>query len=354
MNADNPIRFAVVGYGHIGRRHGELIHAHPEAELIAVCEPDPAAVTDLPAGVRPYADLETLLRAEPTVEVCSICTPNGFHAAQALQVLSDRRHVVIEKPMALQRVACEAVIHRALNVGRQVFCVMQNRYSPAVAWLRQLVTEGTLGPIASVQVNCFWNRDERYYFMPDGRPHPWHGDALLDGGVLFTQFAHFIDILYWLFGDIDQIHTRLAKARPWMPFPDSGVVSFRLQAGGLGGLHFSTAAYGRNFESTITVLGQRGVVQIGGQYMSELKYCQIEGVSAPDLPAASLPNTYRAGYEGSAANHHHVIQNVVDVLRGRCEVTTNALEGMKVVEIIERIYRAGQLGTEEGLIEKIL
>lgn len=340
MNAITPIRFAVIGYGHIGRRHADLIRAHPEAELLAICEPAPEAAIDLPAGVRYYTDLEALLRAEPELEVGNICTPNGLHAEQALRLLAERRHVVIEKPMALRRSDCEAIIHRALNVSRQVFCVMQNRYSPAVAWLKGLVADGALGAIASVQINCFWNRDERYYFQADGSPHPWHGDTSLDGGVLFTQFAHFIDILYWIFGDIEHIQTRLATARPWMPFADSGVVAFQLQGGGLGGIHFSTAAYGRNFESTITVLGERGVVQVGGQYMNELTHCQVAGVVTPDLPAAVRPNTYRAGYEGSAANHQHVIQNVVDVLRGRCEVSTNALEGMKVVDIIERIYRA--------------
>lgn len=335
-----PIRFAILGIGQIGKRHATIIDVHPECQLVALADVRPAKITGGDQWPVPYfPDLETLLQKGPAFDVLCICTPNGLHAQQALRALDARHHVVIEKPMGLRRADCEQVIHKSLNVSRQVFCVMQNRYSPPIRLLKGLIEEKKLGEIQLLQIHCFWNRDDRYYRLPDGSPHPWHGTATLDGGVLFTQFAHFIDILYWIFGDIDVIRTDLANFRHQhnTAFADSGHVLFRLHRGGLGNLSFSTATYDTNFESAITVLGERGTIKIGGQYMNEVTYCHVADFDRPALPPANPPNDY-GPYQGSAANHHFVIQNVVDVLQGRQEVTTNALEGMKVVDIIERMY----------------
>ncbi|MCB0635404.1 MAG: Gfo/Idh/MocA family oxidoreductase [Lewinella sp.] len=335
-----PIRFAVVGVGHIGKRHAAIIAGHPEAELVALCDvcpPEELGLANDQRAVPFYDSLDDLLADGLEVDVVNICTPNGLHAEQAIQALAARRHVVIEKPMALHRQDAERVIHQALHAGRQVFCVMQNRYSPAAAWLKEVVEQGHLGDLHLVQLSCLWNRDERYYRLPNAEPHPWHGSPELDGGVLFTQFAHFIDLLYWVFGDIGHIRAQFANRRGLTPFPDTGEVQFTLRNGALGSLQFSTAIWDRNFHSSITVAGSRGSLQIAGQYMNELTHCHIEGLEPPTLAPTPPPNDY-GGYTGSAANHHFVIQNVIDTLRGHGRITTNALEGMKVVEIIERIY----------------
>lgn len=334
------IRFAVLGCGHIGRRHAAIIDGHEECQLVALADVRAAAETGADQWQVPYfSSLQALLEQGPDFEVLCICTPNGLHAEHALQALQAKRHVVIEKPMGLRRADCERIIHQALTASRQVFCVMQNRYSPPVAWLKSVVEAGRLGHIHQLQINCFWNRDDRYYFTEDGQRHPWHGHLELDGGVLFTQFAHFIDILYWIFGDVEVLKTDLANVghQHSTDFADSGTVLFRLLSGGLGSFSFSTATHAANFESTITILGEKGTVKIGGQYMNEVEFCRIEDYTMPELPAANPPNHY-GPYQGSAANHHFVMQNVVDVLKDRQQVTTNALEGMKVVEIIERMY----------------
>lgn len=339
MNSPNAIRFAVAGCGHIGKRHAAIIDQHPECKLTGLCDilPKKALAVDH-FDVPFFSSLEQLLREGPECDVVCICTPNGLHAEQCVRALEARRHVVVEKPMALRKSECERIIFKALNVSRQVFCVMQNRYSPQVRWLKEVVSSGRIGEIQMVQTNCFWNRDDRYY-RPGGQAHPWRGRRELDGGTLFTQFAHFVDILYWIFGDIRDIRSDFEdfRHRHSTDFEDSGNVQFRFVNGGMGSLVFSTALWDRNFESTITVLGSRGAVKIGGQYMNKVEYCHIQDYITPKLEPASPPNVYQ-GYTGSAANHHFVIQNVVDVLKGRKEATTNALEGMKVVEIIERIY----------------
>ena len=335
------IKFAIVGCGHIGNRHAAMIRENGECELVALCDTRPKEETGNETNSIPYYhDIEMMLNEVQDIEVVCICTPNGLHSKQAILCLSNKKHVVIEKPMGLTKVECENIIFKALNVSRQVFCVMQNRYSPPVKWLKEIVSEGRLGDILTVEINCYWNRDDRYYFK-NGEHHKWHGIKDLDGGTLFTQFSHFIDILYWVFGDVENIHTRL---RDFLhthstDFEDSGIVSFDLVSGGIGSFVFSTAVWDKNMESSITVIGSQGTLKIGGQYMDKVVYCNIKDYEMPQLDAVNPPNDY-GQYKGSAANHHYLIQNVVDVLKDRKETTTNALEGMKVVDIIERIYAA--------------
>lgn len=335
LPTEHQIKFAVVGCGHIGKRHAEMIARHPECALVALCDVRPAEETGVAAmGVPVFADMDAMLAAVPGIDVVNICTPNGLHAPQSIKALEARKHVVCEKPMALTKASCEAVLYKALQVHRTVFGVMQNRYSPPSQWIKDVVDQGLLGDIHLVQVNCYWNRDERYY-----KPGSWKGTADLDGGTLFTQFSHFIDILYWLFGDITDIRGRFAdfNHQDLTAFEDSGLVTFRFLNGGMGCLNYSTAVWDRNLESSLTVIGSKGSVKIGGQYMDKVEHCHIQGYTMPDLAPTNPANDYGA-YKGSANNHGYIIDNVVDTLKGRNTMTTNALEGLKVVEIIERIY----------------
>ncbi|HMD00631.1 MAG TPA: Gfo/Idh/MocA family oxidoreductase, partial [Ferruginibacter sp.] len=168
----------------------------------------------------------------------------------------------------------------------------------------------------------------------------WHGSKQLDGGVLFTQFSHFIDIMFWLFGDIENINSRVMNFnhKDLTEFDDSGFVNFQFVNGGMGSINFSTSVWEENLESSITIIAQNGTVKVGGQYMNDVQVCNIKGYVMPELASSAPPNDYGA-YKGSAANHHFFFENVVKVLQGGDSITTNALEGMKVVEIIERIYR---------------
>lgn len=330
------IKFVVIGCGHIGKRHMEMISQNPSAKLVAAV--DIKEKYDLNINEKYdlnfYPSIEDLLENESDIDVACICTPNGLHAAQAMQFLDHKTHVVCEKPMGLKKAECEEIIFKALTESKQVFCVMQNRYSPPSAWLKEIVSSGALGKINMVQINCYWNRDDRYYSKSD-----WKGTADLDGGTLFTQFSHFIDIMYWVFGDITNIEGKFRNFthQNSTQFEDSGVVSFDFISGGLGVLNYSTAIWDSNMESSITVIGEKGSVKVGGQYMDKVEYCHVENYKMPTLAPVNQPNDY-GSYKGSAANHHYVIENVIDTLNGKKTATTNALEGLKVVEIIERIY----------------
>ncbi|MDR2920973.1 MAG: Gfo/Idh/MocA family oxidoreductase [Tannerella sp.] len=338
METQQKVRFAVVGCGHIGKRHAEMIARDADAELVALCDVQPKELLGIEQYDVPFfSDYIEMLQNVPNIDVVNVCTPNGLHATMAIQAIEAGFHVVIEKPMALTVADAEKVIFASLKYRKQVFCVMQNRYSPPSIWIKQLIESGQLGEIYMVQLNCYWNRDERYY-KSDG----WHGTAELDGGTLFTQFSHFIDIMYWLFGDIDNIQARFSDFNHAVltDFEDSGIVNFRFVNGcGMGSLCYSTSVWNRNLESSLLIVAENGSVKIGGQYMNEVVECHIKGYQMPELAPTNPGNDYGA-YKGSAQNHHYVIRNVVNVLKGNPaeSITTNVLEGMKVVDIIERIY----------------
>ncbi|UPQ75431.1 Gfo/Idh/MocA family protein [Chryseobacterium nepalense] len=331
----NKIKFAVVGCGHIGKRHAEMISRNSECELVALIDIRDKSLLGIESYNVPFfKSLDDFLNSGIETDVINIASPNGFHFEQAYLAISAGKHVVVEKPMALKKQHAEKLIFQALHKHKQIFAVMQNRYSPPSAWIKEMIESGKLGQVYMVQLNCYWNRDSRYY-----KPESWHGKIELDGGTLFTQFSHFIDIMYWLFGDITNIQGKFAdfNHKDLTDFEDSGFVNFDFVEGGMGSLNYSTSVWNQNLESSMTIIAENGSVKIGGQYMDKVEVCNIKDYTMPQLPPTNPGNDYGA-YKGSAANHHYIIENVVDVLKERNTITTNALEGLKVVDIIERIY----------------
>lgn len=330
------IKCAVVGCGHIGKRHMEMIAGNAGAELVAICD----IRTKQELGIEEFSvpffsSIDTLLDSNLKIDVINICTPNGLHAEMAISALKSGKHVVLEKPMALSTRDAEHIIYTSLQVNKHVFCVMQNRYSPPSVWIKEMVESRKLGKIYMVQLNCYWNRDDRYY-----KHGNWHGNSDLDGGTLFTQFSHFIDIMYWLFGDITNIHAKFKdfNHKNLTDFEDSGIVSFDFKREGVGCINYSTAVWNKNLESSVTVVAENGSIKIGGQYMNKVEYCHVKDYEMPKLSPTNPGNDYGA-YMGSAQNHIYVIENVVEVLNGKDIITTNAMDGLKVVGIIERIYK---------------
>jgi len=332
-----PVKFAVIGCGHIGKRHAEMICRNPKAALVALIDVKEKSSLKIDAYNIPFfQSLEEFLRSGIAADVINIATPNGLHAQQALQCLNAQKNIVIEKPIAITKADAEKIIFKALNVHKYVFAVMQNRYSPPSVWIKEMIESGKLGKIFMVQMNCYWNRDERYY-----KKDAWHGTKKLDGGSLFTQFSHFVDIFYWLFGDIQNIQTKLRcfNHEGLTEFEDSGLVTFDIVNGGIGSINFSTSVWDKNMESSMTLIAENGSIKIGGQYMEQIEYCHVKDYTMPQLPKTNPGNDY-GGYQGSAANHAYVIENVINVIHSNSSITTNALEGLKVVDIIERIYAA--------------
>lgn len=333
---NKPVSFAVIGCGHIGKRHIALIQSMEGVSLKAICDTNPAiALLADSCGVPFFLSCESLLASGIPFDVLSIATPNGFHVTHATQGLNAGKHVIIEKPLALTVSEGNAIRQAAIRNDKQVFCVMQNRYSPTAIWLKSLLENQILGEIYFIQVNCFWNRDDRYY-----TPDSWHGKKGIDGGPLFTQFSHFADILYWLFGEIEEINPRFFNFNHQhnTEYEDSGIIHFTFrEKKGAGSFQYSTSLWDTNMESSITIIGQKGSVKVGGQYMNKIEYAHIQDYTPPILPEAALPNDY-GGYKGSAANHLYIFENVLAVLKKNAAIDIPIEEGIAVIKMIEDIY----------------
>jgi predicted dehydrogenase len=229
------------------------------------------------------------------------------------------------------------MIQEAEKANKRLFAIKQNRFNPPVAAVKQIIDEGKLGQIHSVQLSCFWNRNEDYY------KDSWKGTQDMDGGTLFTQFSHFVDLLYWMIGDVRNAYalTGNFSHKNIIDFEDTGVVALEFNNGALGTINYTVNSYGKNMEGSLTIFGEKGTVKIGGQYLNELEYQNIEGFKIENLPQGNTANNY-GNYQGSMSNHDKIYENLVDVLTNDGVITTNAFEGLKTVEIIEKIYKSAQ------------
>ena len=331
------LRFAVLGFGNIGQRHAQHIAAQSGAALSAICDTD-RSKRQMASGNYPqipvFESLEDLLISGNKADVLCVCTPNGLHAAHAIAALEAGLHVVVEKPMALSVAECDAMIAAAKKANRQLFAVKQNRYNPPVQAVKTLIENGQLGKVFLVQVNGFWNRNDAYYSQSS-----WRGTKELDGGCLFTQFSHFVDILYYLNGPVTAAQGIISNYlhRHNTAFEDTGSFTLRAANGATVSFAFTTGAFRKNMEGSITVFGEKGTVKIGGQYLNTIEYQQLEGGEITLMDSGKLPNQYGA-YEGSMSNHDLVIQNVVATLNGHEPMMTTAEEGREVVRIIQLMY----------------
>lgn len=331
------INFAIIGCGRIGQRHAT--HAKNNGILKAVCDTDPEKANQMAAlyNANPYYSIEDLLLGEREIDVVAICTPNGLHSQHAIKALEAGHHVLCEKPMAISVSDCGAMIQAAERNNRRLFAIKQNRFNPPVAAVKEAIDKGILGRIYSVQLSCFWNRNEDYY------QNSWKGSQSLDGGTLYTQFSHFIDLLYWMFGDIQDVQAFCDNYshKNIIDFEDTGAVILRFYNGSIGTVNYTVNAFQKNMEGSLTIFAEKGTVKIGGQYLNELEYQQIDNFEFKDLPIGNTANNYGT-YQGSMSNHDKVYENLIEVLQNGGKISTSAFEGLKTVEIIERIYKAAK------------
>ena len=329
------IRFGIIGYGHIGKRHAQRILENEQAELIAVCDNKEHEMEEAPSGVFKTTDHNELLQIEKIDVVC-VATPNYLHAPMSVDSLNKGKHVLCEKPMALNVLDTNKMILAAQRNKRELFVVKQNRFNPPIQKTKELLEKNALGDILFFVINCFWNRNADYYLNSD-----WKGSKEKYGGTLFTQFSHFIDIAYFLFGDfvsVQAIGENMNHADT-IEFEDTGVINFELANGSLGSLNYTTCSYKQNLEGSISIFGTKGTMKIGGQYLNVLDYYNIEDVTIKNLEPGNPSNDY-GFYQGSMSNHDISIANVINTINGKEVIATSAFEGMKVVQLIESAYES--------------
>jgi len=327
----NKIKFGVVGFGNIGKRHVQHILNNEQAQLVAIC--DEKTIEEKIEGVGYFTSLEAMLQDE-NIDVVNVCTPNYLHHPHTMLSLQYKKHVVCEKPMAISVSQCNEMIEAAIENEKTIFVVKQNRFNEPVQQVKKLMNENVLGNIYFINVNCFWNRNEYYYNESN-----WRGKKELDGGCLFTQFSHFIDILYYLFGEIKNVQGLIKNFNhAYTEVEDSGSFVMETMNGAIVNFNFSTCSFEKNMEGAITILAENGTVKIGGQYLNTIEYQHIKAVQLPEINIVAKSNDY-GKYQGSMSNHDKIIANVINTLQGKDTIMTNATEGMQVVKIIEEMYR---------------
>jgi UDP-N-acetyl-2-amino-2-deoxyglucuronate dehydrogenase len=327
------LKFIIVGCGRIGNRHAE--HIINLGELVAVCDNVKSKADSISEKykIQKFYNIDDLLSSNIDFDVAAICTPNGLHAEHSIKFLNKKVNVLCEKPLALNTKDCGDMIMAAEKNNVRLFAVKQNRFNPPIVKLKELLQENKLGKINSVQLNCFWNRNFDYYH------NSWKGTMDLDGGTLFTQFSHFIDLLYYFCGDVSDVKGFSNNFQhDTIEFEDAGVVALKFLSGTIGTINYNVNCYNKNFEGSLTIFGSNGTLKIGGQYLNELEYQEIENMDTITVEKGNAPNNY-GKYFGSMSNHSLVYENLIDVLNNNSSINANAYEAMKTVEIIEKIYK---------------
>lgn len=333
------VRFGIIGYGAIGPRHKEKIEAIEEAEVVAVCDIDGERLKPISGNsiklFQNYLDLLQLAE----IDVVSICTPNYLHSEMTTNALKAGKNVLCEKPMALSSRECKLMVHTALRENRKLFIVKQNRYNPPIIVIKNLIDEKKLGRIFSMVTNCFWNRNNGYY-----ADSPWKGKKQLDGGALFTQFSHFVDLMLYFGGAVESVYNVARNFNhPEIEIEDTGCLTLNFSDGIIGTVNYTNNAYKKNMEGSITIFAEKGTVKIGGQYLNELEYQMIEDIHIANLEMSAKPNDYGT-YQGTMSNHDKVYENVVDSLTNGGKVAVSGIEGMWTTEVIEAAYRSLENG----------
>jgi UDP-N-acetyl-2-amino-2-deoxyglucuronate dehydrogenase len=340
---DRRIRFALVGCGRISANHFDALARHAErAELVGVCDAQPQAlaVAAKATGATPYATLaEVLDRSDADVVV--LATPSGLHPRQAIAVAKSGRHVITEKPMATKWDEGMAMVRECREAGVKLFVVKQNRLNPTMQALKQAIDQRRFGRIAMVNVNVFWTRPQSYY--DDAR---WRGRWDMDGGAFMNQASHYVDMVDWLVGPVDNVHAYTATLGRDIEAEDTGVMSLRLRSGALASINVTMLTHGQNFEGSITVLGESGTVRIGGVAVNQIQHWQFAQQQPEDaqIKAANYapPSVYGYG-------HPLYYDNVIRTLRGEVQPQVDGYEGLRSLEVVIAAYRSARDGVRVGL-----
>lgn len=330
------IKFAIVGCGSIGSRHIAVTDAEERAEIVGLCDIDSEKLIKYGAMyevAQTFVDFKEMLN-QTNADVINICTPHGLHADMAILAMKAGKNVLVEKPMALNVFDCHRMIDAAHENNVKLMVVKQNRYNVPIALTREALTSGFLGKIFMVQCNVLWNRHQGYY-----NDSNWRGSINLEGGALHTQVSHFIDLLIWWFGDVIDAKADVATFNHDIEIEDCGQTLLEFKSGTLGSIIWTTCVYNKNYEGSITIIGENGTIKIGGQYLNKIEFWDVKSYPLPeDIEFSDKPNAY-GKYQGTSSNHDKVVHDVVAELLNERHNVVEGDEGMKTIEAIELIYK---------------
>ena len=339
----DAVRFAVVGCGNIGSRHLAILDAQPGVRLTGFCDVDAATLArfeQLYPNARAFPTIDALLR-DVDADVVTVCTPHYLHAEHAQLVVGSRRHALVEKPMAIRSGDAVRMIESARQAGVLLLVVKQNRYNKPVALVRDALDRGALGRILMAECNVIWNRRDSYYSNS-----PWLGRRAFEGGALYTQVSHFIDLLIWFCGDVVDAGGFIDTKNHAVEVEDCGAAWLRFSGGTLASLCWTTCAHEKNFEGSIVLICEKGVVKIGGQYLNQIDHWNVGDLPLPDgIEWTDQPNAY-GHHQGTSSNHDKVFADVVRRVRSEADRVVAGEEALRTVRAIELIYAKCRNGAD--------
>ena len=321
--------FAIVGCGRIAEKHAEEIKLL--GNLIAVCDNNPTTA-DLFAqkyNAHSYYDLSEMLEKEKEINIVSVCSPNYLHPEHTIKSLNAGKHVLCEKPLAIDLKSGEQMLEAAITNNKKLFVVKSCRHNPLIQHLKRSIDDNKIGKILSFQLNCVWNRPDSYFV------NTWKGSTGFDGGILYTQFSHYIDVLLWFLNDEaeDFKGFRMNTSNKPIDFEDTGAISIKMRKGTLGSLHYSINAVNKNQEISLTIVAEKGTIKLGGIYMNELLY------QCPEIISHSFLDTEMKNPPISSGNHQKVYDNLLKALNGEEPNLSDGISAMKTVAFISKLYQ---------------
>jgi UDP-N-acetyl-2-amino-2-deoxyglucuronate dehydrogenase len=340
---DRKLRLALVGCGRIAQNHIAALKQHADrAEWVAVCDNQPellAQAVEL-TGAPGFASLDALL-AGSDADLVVLATPSGLHPRQAIKVAQAGRHVLSEKPMATKWDEGVAMVRACRDAGVKLFVVKQNRLNATLQLVKRAVDQGRFGKLAMVAVNVFWTRPQAYYDAA-----PWRGRWDMDGGAFMNQASHYVDMVDWLVGPVDNVHAYTATLSRNIEAEDTGVMSLRLRSGALASINVTMLTHNKNFEGSITLLGEHGTVRVGGVAVNKIEHWEFDTPHEDDAKVADASYGVTSVY---GPGHPLYYDNVINTLRGEAHAEVDGYEGLRSLEVLIAGYRSARDGVRVGL-----
>jgi predicted dehydrogenase len=319
--------FAIIGCGRIAQRHAEQINR--VGELIAVCdlEISKAELLANQFNAKSYMSVDEMLKCEPTIEIVSVCSPNYLHKEHTILALNAEKDVLCEKPLAIKVSDAEDMIEAAKKNNRKLYVVKSSRFNYYVKKIKELIENNTLGKIYTYNLNMVWNRPISYF------QNSWKGTIEKDGGILFTQFSHYIDALIWLLGDVDSFSGfRSNRSDKKIESEDSGAIALKMKSGVIGTMHYTINAFEKNQEISLNIIAENATIKIGGEFMHQIIYQNPDNIF-------HLENEMESKVSSSMSNHEVIYDNLILAINNSSSSLPSADSAIKCIQLIENIYK---------------
>lgn len=329
------MNFALIGCGHIAKKHALAIENIKEARLVAVYDKIPQAMDYYVEnfGAKPYKDLLEMLK-DPTIDVVNICTPSGLHSKITLEVAKAKKHIIVEKPIALTLEDANLMIKASRENNVKLAVVHPNRFRPAVQELKKLMDEGRFGKLSHANATVRWNRNQAYYDQA-----PWRGTKEFDGGVLMNQAIHNIDLLIWLMGDVEEVYSMSATRLRKIEVEDVSTGVVRFKNGALGVVEAATTIYPKNLEESLSIFGEKGTAIIGGTNATQFNHLVIE--SLDNEKVNNIIEKIKKNPLGKSG-HQCIIEDMIKAIKEDREPIVNGEDGKKALQLVLAFYESAE------------